>query len=144
MELPSTYHELICERGTWSYSALRYSNGAIHLGRAILSDAMEMQSCSLITKIVAQLDDDSVASVGLNQRTRPLLIDSDHWPREAIRRGCHPVDSPVVGHYGRRYSPSPSQERQDARYTHYLLCEYDNGADMAYKSAHKRTNECRR
>lgn len=69
--------------------------------RAVLVNAVKMQRSRLVTELVVDVDDDTIADVCLDMRNGPLVIDADDGTRErSVRIGSDPSDVEVVADGG--------------------------------------------
>lgn len=76
---------------------MRHTHRTIHVRRAVLVNAVKMQRRRLVTKLVVEVDDDTIADIGLNARNGPLVIDANDGTRErCVWIGSDPSDVEVV------------------------------------------------
>jgi hypothetical protein len=93
-----TYSEIISERRTRRNTTLSNANNSVHLVRAIHEKAVKVQRSALITEVIVQVDDDSVADSGFYARNWPLSVDTHDRSRvEAIRVSKDPAYIEVGG-----------------------------------------------
>lgn len=99
MDEPSTHREVIGEIFTRRNTTLGHPNGPIHLIGTIHVEAMEMKTCTLITQLILDIDDDSVSDGSCNGWQRPLPVDPhDRTHKSAIRVGVDPAYVEIIGH----------------------------------------------
>ena len=71
---------------------------AIHMGRSVLVETVEMERSWPILELVVNIDDDLIADIGFNSWDRPLAVDAhDSTLKLAIRISRQPADIKVVG-----------------------------------------------
>lgn len=76
---------------------MRYARGAVHVVGAIHEQAVEMQRGRLVTKLVVDVNDNSVAEVHIDCWDRPLAVDTnDRAFKGTIRVGSNPANVEVV------------------------------------------------
>lgn len=65
--------------------------------RAVLVNAVKVQRSRLIAKLVADVDNDTIADICLDTRNRPLVVDANDGTRErSIWIGSDPSDVEVI------------------------------------------------
>lgn len=73
-----------------------------------------MDSGGLVTQPVVHVDDEVIANIDVDLRTRPVSIDADHRPRIPIRCCSHPSYIPIQVHIFARYLlDEPVQAERD-------------------------------
>lgn len=109
------YREIVCERLSDTNRALSGTNYTVHLCSPILVEAMEVQACCSIAKVVLQIDDDAISHVGDNPGNWPLAIYTHYraW-LQTIRVGCDPGDIEIVRERGSVGEDTKAQKRDDA------------------------------
>lgn len=91
------YGEVVRKRISWRNLALRHAHRTIHMCRTVLINAVKMQRSRLVTKLVVDVDDDTIADIGLDPRNGPLVIDANDGTRErSVWIGRDPSDVEVV------------------------------------------------
>lgn len=94
----NSYFKVVCKLGARRNGTLRYARWAVHVVGAIHEQAMEMQRCRLVTKLVVNVNDDSVAEVHVNCWDRPLAIDTNDRALKGTIRVCsYPANVEIVG-----------------------------------------------
>lgn len=89
----TTHRVVVREGGTGRDPALRHSNGAVHVGRAIHEKTMPVQARGLVSEPIVNVHDDLVSFVGLKGGNGPLVVDAhDRAHMETIRISKHPGD----------------------------------------------------
>jgi hypothetical protein len=56
-----------------------------------------VDGCALVAQAIVEIDLDRVPDVACQGRARPLSVDTNERPLEAVRRCRDPSDIPVVG-----------------------------------------------
>ena len=92
-------YELVLKECPWVNAALVEPSSTIRGSCSVLEHAVEMYCCSFIPKLIVRIHDNLIAEVHVNCRRtnkvlagtcrssthlRPLTIDTDDWPDEAI------------------------------------------------------------
>lgn len=92
-----SYGEIVSKRAPWRYTTLCSTNYTIHMGGAIHEQTMKMNRGRLISEIVVQIDNHSIADRSLDTWNGPLSIDTDDWSfEEAVRICPHPFGGEVI------------------------------------------------
>ena len=93
------YLEVVGESAIWRDGAMRYACCAVHLGRTILVNTVEMKARRLVLQTVLDIDDHAIAYVGGNWRYGPLTVDANSLAWEDAIRVCDdPTDVEIVGY----------------------------------------------
>lgn len=91
------YLKVICELGARRNRALRYARWTVHVVGAIHEQAMEMQRGRLVTKLVVDVNNNSVAEVHVDCWDRPFAIDTNDGAFKGTIRVCsNPANVEVV------------------------------------------------
>lgn len=88
--------DTIRERCTGSNRTLADGRNTIVVGSTGLQEAVPVYRRALILESVVDSDFDPVAPVGLDQRTRELVVGNKHWGHNTVWRHRGVCDSPVV------------------------------------------------
>lgn len=88
--------DAVGERGTRSDRALADSGDTIIPGSCGLQEAVPMHRRAFILKLVLDCDFNPVTPVGLDERTRELVVDNEHRSDNTVWLHCSVCNSPVV------------------------------------------------
>jgi len=106
--------EGIGEVGANWNGALSDTSGTIHRIGAILEETVEMQRDCLVTKLVGDIDNNTVAFGDTNFWDGPLAVDAHYGPRKTIGAGSDPTHLKIVGNGScMRQSWQRKQHRKD-------------------------------
>lgn len=123
-----TYSKVVLERISRRNLALRHTHRAVHVRCSILVHAVKMQGSRLITKLVVDVDDDTIADICLDTRNGPLVIDANDgaWER-SVWIGSDPSNVEVIVDSGRagKAQRGGKQSRRSCEAVHLLLSSQD-------------------